>query len=108
MTWHELRPSGSGPSPRRNPALTASRESLFLFGGSERQSGHLAIGSELGDMYEYRVASNHWQPLAQHGSLPPVRECPDGPCMGWQEEKLYLFGGSCVGQWSIGCGLDVH
>jgi len=81
-SWHLHASNGDAPSIRGGPALFATEDKVYVYGGFN--------GSELGDFYSYDLSSSVWSRLEIEGSpLPRSVACACTLADG----RLFLFGG---------------
>ncbi len=68
-TWSELKPAGTLPSARANPAMAydPATHRLIMFGGFD------GTETRFGDTWAYDPAANTWSELSPTGTLPPAR-----------------------------------
>ena len=85
-SWQQLFPTGSPPSPRKNPAAVWDPDTskMYIFGGDE--------GVALNDLHCYDSGDNSWQELLPSGAVPSKRSAHAAV---WDpnEKKIYVFGG---------------
>jgi len=89
LHWHQLNPSGTGPSPRASSSMVydAPRDRLIIFGGTDFASQPFA------DAWSLSLAGPPtWLPLLTTGASPPGRE-EASLVVDPGRDRLLLYGG---------------
>ncbi len=103
VTWTQLSPTGTPPSPRTNasgaiwqttlvftfPLFTFNRR-LMIYGGTD-------ASGPLNDLWEYDLPTNAWKQARQDGGLAFAPVTRTRPMMAGDGSRAYMFGGLISG-----------
>jgi len=82
--WEELKSSsGKNPGIRGGPALYATADKVYVFGGF--------CGNEMGDFWAYDLHAKKWEPVEAKGDVPLPRSVTAFATL--DDKHLFLFGG---------------
>jgi hypothetical protein len=105
FTWTHLSAvngvTGTPPSPREYPQMTAFRDLIVIYGGKfqndDRSCGDASFPT---DLFVFNTTSNHWTELFPTGDVPTGRYQGSLVTM---RDKIFLFGGR---YFSSGCHIS--
>ena len=105
FTWTHLSAAngvtGTPPSPREYPQMTAFRDLIVIYGGKfqndDRSCGDASFPT---DLFVFNTTSNHWTELFPTGDVPTGRYQGSLVTM---RDKIFLFGGR---YFSSGCHIS--
>jgi len=83
--WEQLHPAAGSqqPSPRGGPALFATADKVYVFGGFD--------GKEINDFWAYDLATHRWETMADQGNRPTARSVTAFGVL--DHHRLFIFGG---------------